>query len=268
LKMDTGREVNIRKYLAMCGIDSRRKVEKLIREGNIRINGKLAKPTDTVKIGVDRVTLGGKVLKPEPPVYILFHKPRGIITSKKDEKGRMTVMDMLRGIVMANIFPVGRLDRDSEGLLLITNDGDFADLMLHPRYGKEKVYEVFVEGIITSKDIKQMKEGIYTGGELLKAKDVKILKKGMGKTLLEITLSEGKKRHIRRMLSALGKKVITLKRISFGPFTLKGIQKPGTYRFLTDKEIEEIVEPLKKQFYEKQRSRKRRGHHPRRGGRR
>ncbi len=261
--MKEGREVNIRKYLAMCGIDSRRKVEKLIREGNIRINGRLARPEDRVRIGVDRVTLGGRVLKPEPPVYILFHKPRGVITSKKDEKGRMTVMDMLRGVVMANIFPVGRLDRDSEGLLLVTNDGDFADLMLHPRYGKEKVYEVFVDGIITGKDIKQMKEGIHSGGELLKAKDVKILKRGMGKTLLQITLSEGKKRHIRRMIKGLGKKVLTLKRISFGPFTLKGIDKPGSWRFLTDKEIKNIVEPLKEEWL----GRKEKKSSPRRGRR-
>ncbi len=263
--MKEGREVNIRKYLSMCGIDSRRKVEKLIREGNIRINGKVAKLNDRVKIGIDRVTLGGRVLKPEPPVYILFHKPRGVITSKKDEKGRLTVMDMLRGVVMANIFPVGRLDRDSEGLLLITNDGDFADLMLHPRYGKEKVYEVYVEGVITPRDLKKMRDGIFTGGELLRVKEVKILKKGMGKTLLEITLTEGKKRHIRRMLKALGKKVLTLKRISFGPFTLKGISKPGSWRFLTDKEIKQIVKPLKEAFLS-QASQHRKNH--RRGGQR
>ena len=250
--MSKGRVVNIRKYLAMCGIASRRKVEKLIRDGNVRINGRVARETDMVRVGVDRVTMGGKVLKPEPPVYILFHKPKGIITSKRDEKGRVTVMDMLKGVVMANIFPVGRLDRDSEGLLLITNDGDFADLMLHPRYGKEKVYEVLVEGRLTPKDINQMKRGVRSGRDILKVKNVRILKSAMGKTLIEIVLSEGKKRHIRRILKALGKKVVYLKRISFGPFTLKGIQKPGSWRFLTDKEIKEIVEPLKQQFFQKQ----------------
>ncbi len=241
------REVDIRKYLQMCGLGARRKVESLIRKGEIRINGRVARLGDRVKVGVDRVTLGGRVLKPEPPVYILFHKPKGIITTRKDEKGRPTVMDMLRGVVMANIFPVGRLDRDSEGLLLLTNDGDFADIMLHPRYGKEKVYEVWVKGL-RPRDVKKMLEGVRSGGELLKAERVRVLKSHEGRMLLEIVLKEGKKRHIRRMVKALGGKVERLKRVAFGPFTLKGIEKPGTFRFLTPKEIQRYVEPLKRRF--------------------
>jgi pseudouridine synthase len=244
------REVDIRKYLQMCGLGARRKVETLLKKGEVRINGRVAKPGDRVRIGEDRVTLGGRVLKPEPPVYILFHKPKGIITTRKDEKGRPTVMDMLRGVVMANIFPVGRLDRDSEGLLLLTNDGDFADIMLHPRYGKEKVYEVLVRGV-KPRDIKKMLEGVKSGGDFLRAERVKVLKSREGRMLLEVVLREGKKRHIRRMIKALGGKVERLKRVAFGPFTLKGIDTPGTYRFLSPKEIEKYVEPLKRRFLEK-----------------
>jgi 23S rRNA pseudouridine2605 synthase len=232
-------EKRLQKILSEMGITSRRKAEDLIFEGRVTVNGRIATigtKADPVK---DHIKVNGKLLiRPEPKVYIILNKPKDVVTSLHDPEGRPTVKDFLKG-VKYRVFPVGRLDYDSEGLLLLTNDGDFAHAVLHPSKKISKTYLVKVKGILDKEEIEKLKSGVrLRDGMTLPAK-VKKIKRTENNSWLEMTIYEGKKRQIRRMLEKTGHDVLKLKRIRVDGLEL-GKLEPGTFRYLTPEERDKI----------------------------
>jgi len=233
-------EIRLQKILAELGIASRRKVETMIEEGRVMVNGKVAEIGQKADPDLDHIKLDGKLLtrRPGPKVYYAFHKPRGVVSTLEDPQERPTVGDYLRRI-KARIYPIGRLDFDSEGLLLLTNDGDFTHDVLHPTKKTPKVYQVKVKGVLSDQDIVPLEKGIYLeDGKTAPAK-VKKLRKTKENSWVEITIYEGKKRQIRRMLHRVGHSVLRLVRVKVGGIELGGLA-PGEMRPLTQKEIEKI----------------------------
>ena len=227
--------------MARCGIASRRKCEEIILSGKVKVNDKIINELG-VKINseVDIVSYEGKIIKPEEKkVYIMLNKPEGYITSVKDEKGRKTILDLVK--VNERIYPIGRLDYDSSGLILLTNDGEIYNKIIHPRVKVEKKYIVLCKGEFTKDDLIKFENGVDIGGYITAKSKIEILDKEKGKnnsinTLVEITIHEGKNRQIRRMCEALGHDVISLKRISIGEIKL-GYLKKGQWRNLTENEL-------------------------------
>ncbi len=230
----------LQKYMARCGVASRRKCEEIILSGRVAVNGKVVKELGvTIDPEKDTVTLDGKVLKPENFVYYAVNKPLGYISSNAREKGKPRVIDIVPD--GKRLFTVGRLDINSSGLILVTNDGNFAHRMSHPRYAPEKEYHVLIKGNLIEDDIKALRTGIeLEEGRTAPAK-VKILKRYDNKTMVSITVKQGWYRMVRRMFMALGKQVIGLKRVRIGRLTLKGIEKEGMWRELSEKEVEELI---------------------------
>ncbi|WP_077330188.1 pseudouridine synthase [Virgibacillus siamensis] len=230
----------LQKVIAQSGVTSRRKAEKLIMEGKVKVNNKVVTELGTKVSGNDEVEVNGVKLEKEAPVYYMFYKPRGVISSLRDDKGRKVVMDFLKE-VPERIYPVGRLDYDTSGILLLTNDGEFANLLMHPSHGVEKVYVCKVKGIPDKQDLAKLKKGVKSDGELLRAVGYKIMRVERKKNtmLLEITLNEGKNRHIRRMMEEIGFPVSKLKREKYGLLTLEGMQ-PGDFRPLNPKEVKKM----------------------------
>jgi len=232
-------EKRLQKILSEMGITSRRKAEDLIFEGRVTVNGRIATigtKADPVK---DHIKVDGKLLiRPEPKVYIMFNKPKNVVTSLHDPEGRPTVKDFLKG-VRYRVFPVGRLDYDSEGLLLLTNDGDFAHAVLHPSRKISKTYLVKVKGILEEDKIEKLKTGVKLVEMITATAKVKRIRKTENNSWLEITIYEGKKRQIRRMLEKIGHDVLKLKRIRVDGLEL-GKLEPGTFRYLTPEERDKI----------------------------
>lgn len=234
-------EERLQKYMARCGIASRRKCEEIILSGKVKVNDKIINELG-VKINseVDIVSYEGKIIKPEEKkVYIMLNKPEGYITSVKDEKGRKTILDLVK--VNERIYPIGRLDYDSSGLILLTNDGEIYNKIIHPRVKVGKKYIVLCKGEFTKDDLIKFENGVDIGGYITAKSKIEILDKEKGKnnsinTLVEITIHEGKNRQIRRMCEALGHDVISLKRISIGEIKL-GYLKKGQWRNLTENEL-------------------------------
>ncbi|AEG15425.1 pseudouridine synthase Rsu [Desulfofundulus kuznetsovii DSM 6115] len=231
----------LQKVMARAGMASRRHCEELIAAGMVKVNGQVVTRLGTrVDPGRDTIEVAGRVLpcQPQEKVYILLNKPRGYVTTVKDPQGRPKVMDLLRGI-KSRVYPVGRLDYDSEGLLLLTNDGELAFALTHPRHRVPKTYLVLVKGLPGNDKLARMAGGlVLEDGPTAPAK-VRLVGKKNGNALLEITIHEGRKRQVRRMCAHIGHPVIRLKRIKIGPLTLKGL-KPGRYRFLTREEIRHL----------------------------
>lgn len=229
----------IQKILAQMGVASRRKAEELIIEGRVTVNGKIATLGMKADIEKDHIKVNGKLLlKPEKKIYLMLNKPRGVVTSLYDPEGRPTIKDLLKDIKY-RVFPVGRLDYDSEGLLLITNDGDFAHSILHPSKKIPKTYLVKAKGKLSDEKIQILREGVYLeDGITAPAKVIKI-RESEKNCWLQITIYEGKKRQIRRMLEKIGHPVLRLKRIAIGNLRLSGL-KPGEYRILTQRDIEKL----------------------------
>lgn len=229
----------LQKILSEMGIASRRKAEALILEGRVTVNGQVATlgmKADPLK---DHIKVDGKLLtKIEPKVYLIFNKPKNVLTSLYDPWGRPTVKDFLKGI-KNRVFPVGRLDFDSEGLILLTNDGELAHAMLHPSKAVPKTYLVKVKGIIEEEAIKKLQSGIKLEEGTTAPAIVKQIKKTDNNSWIEITIYEGKKRQIRRMLKKIGHMVLKLKRIRINGINL-GNLKVGTFRYLNPKEVEKI----------------------------
>lgn len=219
------------------GITSRRKAEQLIGSGCVSVNGNVVTQLGSkADLSRDKIRVNGKLLKkPEPRVYILLNKPKGYITSLKDPEGRATVMDLIRG-VRGRVYPVGRLDYDTEGVLVLTNDGEFAHQLMHPRHRITKTYRVKVKGQLSEKALHALSTGIQMGGD--KVKPVHLKKRGLTdkNSWIEIALNEGKNRQIKRMMEKVGYGVLKLKRISYGHLDLKGLPV-GAYRFLTQGEV-------------------------------
>lgn len=230
----------LQKVIAQSGVTSRRKAETLITAGKVKVNGKVVTELGTKVSREDQIEVEGVPLHREKHVYFLFYKPRGVISSVKDEKDRTVVNDFFHDI-QQRIFPVGRLDYDSSGALIMTNDGDFANVLMHPKHGIRKVYVAKLKGIPTQEELKQLKRGVRSEKDLLKAVRFDILSTDRKKntSIVELVLEEGKNRHIRRMMEALGYPVMKLKREKYGSLTLDGLQ-PGSYRSLTTEEIKQL----------------------------
>ncbi|NLY11903.1 MAG: rRNA pseudouridine synthase [Firmicutes bacterium] len=236
----------LQKILAHAGVASRRECEQLIQNGHVSVNGRVVTELGTkADPSKDQIRVNGKLIQVNQRlVYIMLNKPRGYITSVKDELGRKTVLDLVHN-VSERIYPVGRLDYDSEGLLLLTNDGKLANKLMHPRYGVKKTYLVEITGLITDDDLNRLENGVIIdqGVRTLPA-DVQLFKKGHNKSLVKITISEGKNRQVRKMFQAVGYKVTRLQRISFGPLSLGNLHR-GTYRNLSSNEVNQLKRAVK-----------------------
>lgn len=236
--------IRLQKYLSSCGIISRRGAETLIINKKISINGRCAKLGDKVDPGKDIIKIGETTVKikiKKINYYIALYKPKGYVTSMKDKFSRKCIVDLIKDI-KTRVYPIGRLDKESEGLLLLTNDGDFANLVMHPSSGVEKKYIVTVTPIINKKILDNFLSGVKVNKEKLSVKKAILINNNRvtNKSLLEITLTEGKNRHIRKMCNFFNLKVIKLKRISIGPVKLLKLGS-GEYRHLHKKEIDELV---------------------------
>ncbi|MEW6584142.1 MAG: pseudouridine synthase [Nitrospirota bacterium] len=232
-------EKRLQKILSEMGIASRRKAEDLILEGRITVNGRLGTLGAKADPQKDHIKLDGKLLiRPEPKVYIMLNKPRGVVTTLYDPEGRQTVKDFLKN-VKYRVYPVGRLDYDSEGLLLLTNDGDFAHDMLHPSKKISKTYFVKVKGEPEDNKIEKLRKGIKLVEGMTAPAKIKRLRSTENNMWYEMTIYEGRKRQIRRMFQDVGHPVLKLKRIKIDGLSL-GDLKPGAYRFLTAEEIERV----------------------------
>ena len=234
-------EERLQKYMASCGVASRRKCEELILAGKVKVNGILVNELGAkVDPENDIVEYDGKIInKEEKKIYIMLNKPEGYICSVKDEKERKTVLDLVK--VKERIYPIGRLDYDSSGLILLTNDGEVYNKIIHPRKEIIKKYIVIVKNKITEKDVKAFKEGIDIGGYITAPASLKNINFDEEKNIstIEVSIHEGKNRQIRRMCSALSHDVISLKRISIGDIKLAYLKK-GEYRELNSEEIKYI----------------------------
>jgi 23S rRNA pseudouridine2605 synthase len=233
--------MRINKYLALCGAASRRGAEQYIKDGRVAVNGKtvtgLAVDIDE---NADVVTLDGKPLSPPREfTYLMLHKPKGCVCTNKDEKGRKTVFDIIGG--GSRLFTEGRLDYDTEGLLLITDDGALCKKLTHPSGEIPKTYIARIKGSISPKELNELRKGV-TLDDGFKTSDcsVKVLSREEDHTRLEITIHEGHNRQIKRMLAAVGKEVVFLKRIKIGELTLGGLKR-GAYRSLTKSEIDYLI---------------------------
>jgi 23S rRNA pseudouridine2605 synthase len=228
----------LNKYLAHAGVGSRRHCDDLIAAGRIAINGRPVRDLGARVDAGQRVTVDGQPVRHERHVYWLVNKPRGYLSTNFDPAGRPRVIDLVP-YISQRVYTVGRLDEASEGLILLTNDGDLANLLMHPRFGVEKTYEVQVAGNPTVEDQRQLLKGVYLSEGHVKARHVKKLRGQGASTWLRIVLNEGKNREIRRMLARLGHKVLRLERIALGPVKLGGLAA-GKARRLTRLEIDAL----------------------------
>lgn len=230
--------IRLHKFIADCGIASRRKAEEYITEGRVKVNDEVITALGTkIDPDLDIVQVDDQVveLTDTEKTYVLLHKPRGYVTTVHDPEGRETVMDLIKGVNF-RIYPVGRLDYLSEGLLILTNDGDFTHMVTHPKHEINKVYEVKVFGRVNELLLKQLKMGVRVDGELLKPKSVRVLQFLPKKTWLEFRLTEGKNREIRRLCEAIGLTIDKLKRVAIEGLTINHL-KPGDYQVMGHKEI-------------------------------
>ncbi len=227
--------IRLNKYLADCGVGSRRACDKLISDGAVKINGRTAVLGDTYEEG-DKITVNGKrVGDQQASCYIMLHKPKGCVTTARDELGRKTVMDLID--IKVRLFPVGRLDYDTEGLLILTNDGDLANRLTHPRNEVNKTYVARISGMLEESDRQQLERGVIIDGKKTAPCKVKIINKDQHHTRVEITIHEGRNRQVKKMFEAVGKEIEFLKRVAIGDLRLGGLQR-GKYRYLSEMEID------------------------------
>lgn len=227
--------MRINKYLAQCGVASRRECDRLIAEGKVTVNGRLAGLGDDVNDG-DNIKVEGRPVTVKKNEYYLLHKPKGYLCTVSDDKGRKTVMDIL-GDGVGRVYPVGRLDYDSEGLLILTTDGELAQHLTHPSNEVPKTYLVKVEGRLTEVDLNPIRSGIEIDGYVTKKCRAHIVETNKDYTKVELVLREGKNREIRKMFAAIGREVTLLKRTKVGELTLRGLDR-GAFRKLTPAEVE------------------------------
>lgn len=241
----TDQKERLQKVIAQSGVTSRRKAEGYITAGRVKVNGKIITELGTKVSPSDRVEVDDIPLEKEEPVYYMINKPRGIISSVSDDKDRKVVTDLMSEEIEERLFPVGRLDYDTSGLLLLTNDGEFTQRLIHPKFQMDKVYVAKVNGLVTKDDLLRLKKGVIDQGERLKCVKARVLetdrKKGSsGKSMVELTLHQGKNRQVRRMFEAIGYKVEKLKREQFGNLRLGNLQS-GEYRKLTPHEVKQLI---------------------------
>ena len=227
--------MRINKYLAQCGVASRRECDRLIAEGKVTVNGRPAGLGDDVNDG-DNIKVEGRPVSVKKNEYYLLHKPKGYLCTVSDDKGRKTVMDIL-GNGVGRVYPVGRLDYDSEGLLILTTDGELAQHLTHPSNEVSKTYLVKVEGRLTEADLNPIRSGIEIDGYVTKKCRAHIVETNKDYTKVELVLREGKNREIRKMFAAIGREVTLLKRTKVGELSLRGLDR-GAFRKLTPAEVE------------------------------
>ena len=232
--------MRINKYIAHAGVASRINAEELIKNGHVTINGTVVDNLATQVKASDRVEIDGSPIYNEEKVYYLLNKPRGVISSVSDEKGRKTVVDLLPE-VRERIYPVGRLDWDTSGLLILTNDGDFTDKMIHPRNEIDKVYLARVKGIATKENLRPLTRGVMVDGRKTKPAHYHIVKvdKEKNRSVVELTIHEGRNHQVKKMFEEVGLLVDKLSRIRFGTLDLAGL-RPGEFRKLSKKEISQL----------------------------
>ncbi|MDO8446692.1 MAG: pseudouridine synthase [Deltaproteobacteria bacterium] len=232
----------IQKVIARAGIASRREAEKLISEGRVTLNGKVVEELGTkVDTDKDYIKVDGKLItRPEPKAYLILYKPRGYVTTTSDPEGRPTIMELLER-VKGRVFPVGRLDYDTEGLILCTNDGDLTHRLQHPSHEVPKTYFAKVEGVPTPEEITKLRKGIKLEDGMTAPAKVKLVRKVDANSWLEITIHEGRNRQVKRMVEAIGHPIIKLKREGLAFLTL-GDLKSGEFRHLTAEEIKKLKE--------------------------
>lgn len=232
-------KVRLQKFLSEAGVASRRKAETMIENGEVKVNGRRAQIGDSVDPKHDLITVKGKRVERQTELrYILLHKPRGFVTTMEDELGRKCVTELVSDI-KERVYPVGRLDRNSEGALLLTNDGEFANAMTHPSRHVPKTYRVTVRPGITEEQLTKLSTGIEIDGRVTAPADVRVLLKEEGRVVLEIVLYEGRNREIRKMCEALGLETARLKRTAVGNVKL-GMLPQGEWRDLTELEIDKL----------------------------
>ncbi|MCD8205907.1 MAG: rRNA pseudouridine synthase [Clostridia bacterium] len=230
--------MRINRFLASCGIASRRKCDELISEGKVTVNEKKAESGEDIGIN-DVVRVDGQIVNLKDEEYYMVYKPKGYISSVSDEKGRKTVLDLLPKEV-GRVYPVGRLDYESEGLLIMTTDGDLAQRLTHPSMEVPKTYVAKVEGVVNEKDLNPIRSGIEIEGKLTKKCKANIIETNKEYTKVKIVLKEGKNHEVRKMFKAIGHEVILLKRTKIGELTLSGLDR-GQYRKLTREEVNYLL---------------------------
>jgi 23S rRNA pseudouridine2605 synthase len=244
-------QVRVHVYLAQRGFGSRRAIETMIREGKVSVNGRPATLGQKISPADDQLKVRGKLipkgLSESETVVIALYKPRGVVTTAKDPEGRPTVLDFVPK--SPRVYPVGRLDVNSEGLLLLTNDGDLAYRLTHPQFEVAKVYEVKIRGELNQRKLEKLKRGSRIGEERFQPADILDVRgatrTGVEKNIVKIRVHEGKNRHVRRLFEAVGCRVIRLKRISMGSVLLKGLGR-AQYRYLSTKQISELKKETRK----------------------
>lgn len=228
--------MRLQKYLAACGVASRRGAEEMIAQGLVQVNGITVREMGTSVSEGDEVRVRGEVVKPEGEKrYVLYYKPIGEVTTAMDPQGRPTVLDHFRDYPV-RLYPVGRLDFDSEGLLLLTNDGDLTARLTHPSYEVDKAYIARVTGDIAQEDLRRLRSGILLDDRMTAPAGARVLRRDAAFSDLLITIHEGRNRQVRRMVEALGRRVLRLKRVGYGPLQLGQMQR-GQWRELTADEV-------------------------------
>ena len=231
-------EIRLNKYISDCGLMSRRSAEKEIEAGNITVNGEKVEVGRKIVVGIDKVMYRGRPIRrnDEKKLYVMLYKPRGYVTTMNDEQGRKCIPELISDIP-ARVYPCGRLDMDSEGLLLLTNDGDVAQKLMHPRNHVEKIYHVKIEGEIEPDKLKALNSPMELDGEKIAPVRVSIISRRDGKTSLKFILTEGRNRQIRRMCEFVGLEILRLKRIAIGNINI-GMLTPGKWKYLNHNEAE------------------------------
>jgi 23S rRNA pseudouridine2605 synthase len=234
-------KMRIQKALSGAGIGSRRGIEQMVLEGRITVNGAVVTELPCfIDPAVDEVRVDGRIVRKSPPgkIYILLNKPRGVVCTQRDPQGRPRAVDLIPTL-RERVYCVGRLDVDSTGIILLTNDGELTQYLTHPRYGVGKTYVVEIDGRLTGEEITALKKGVYLDGKRTASAGVRVLRRNPKRSLLEVKISEGRNREVRRILVRLGHKVRRLKRIAIGPITDKGL-KIGHYRPLSLGEVSKL----------------------------
>lgn len=232
--------MRINKYIAHAGVASRRKAEELIKRGLVTLNGQVVTDLATTVKSGDLVEIEGSPIYNEEKVYYLLNKPRGVISSVSDDKGRQTVIDLLPQ-VKERIYPVGRLDWDTSGLLILTNDGDFTDKMIHPRNEINKVYLARVKGVVTKESLRPLTRGVVIDGKKTKPARYRIIRvePDKNRSIVELTIHEGRHHQVKKMFEAVGHLVDKLSRTQFGSLDVRGL-KLGEARRLSKKEVSQL----------------------------
>lgn len=231
--------IRLQKAISEAGVCSRREAEKLILQGKVEVNGMIVKTLGTKVKGDDVIFVNGKEILKEEKEYYLLYKPRGVISSSKDEKGRKTVVDLID--TNKRLFPVGRLDYDTSGIILLTNDGELSNILLHPSKSVEKTYVAKVEGLVIKPEIKRLENGINIDGIKTKKAKAKLIKydKKNDSSYIKLTITEGRNHQVKKMFEEIGHEVKKLKRESFSFLDLTGL-KVGEYRKLNTKEVKKL----------------------------